>query len=175
MHSICQTRMDRSRPGTPVAIAAPVPGGKPEPRVGRADGPGSGRFLSLALVDALEDGSDLAAVRFHLVPPAVGQWSFGVAFAFQHEFSSEGEVVLAGVDAAGHVVAAELLRSGREPARRYRRQLALANALRGGHAVESIQLQTGGSGEPRSVTLVMENPEWFVLDLSDFDRIPPAA
>jgi hypothetical protein len=158
--------------GTSDASVPPMLHSGADTSIATADGPGSGRFLTLALLDALDGGSDLAAIRFDLVAPVRGAWTVGIGFAFHHEFSSGAEVIRAGVDPAGHVVAAELLRSARQPAARFGRQLALAAALHDGYAVESIHVESGRAGEPRSVTIIMENLDSFIIDLSDFERMP---
>jgi len=134
-----------------------------------AEGSGSGRFLTLALLDALGSDATLSGIRCQ--PLARGAATSSIDFAFFHEFSAQGEVIRAGLDPAGQVVSAELLRSAQEHARRYRRAADLAAALRDGHALQAIHLASPPSGDPTSLRLRLETGRSFVIDLGEFDRI----
>jgi hypothetical protein len=139
--------------------------------IATADGPGSGRFLARSLLDALLGDAWLSGVRLQLLAPAEGTWS--VDFVFVQDTTGVGEVVRAGLDPAGQVVSAQLLRTVAESARRYRSTAELAAALRRGTAVESVTLETApGSGEPRAVVLTFASFGSHKLKLTDFVAIP---
>lgn len=109
-------------------------------RVARADGPGAGRFLAVALADALESGSLLASVHASEEPPGVGE--SGIDFVFNAAPGALAEVIRAGMDRDGHVVCAELLRIARpRPAREPASEAnpgALLAALRAGTEIAEL-------------------------------------
>lgn len=77
-------------------------------QVATAWGPGSGRFLAQALVDALQSDHDLIAVKESGSPPAGG--ARGVDFVFARAGAERDEIIRVGLDGDGRVVSAQLLR-----------------------------------------------------------------
>jgi hypothetical protein len=84
--------------------------------VARADGPGAGRFLAVALADALESGSQLACILASADPPGVGESA--IDFVFSPGPGDLAEVIRAGMNRDGQVVCAELIRVSWAPATR---------------------------------------------------------
>lgn len=106
-------------------------------RVATACGPGVGRFLAEALVDALQSDLHLVAVE-----DSVGQSGDGpqsMDFVFGREDSNFEEIIRVGVDPDGHVVSTELIRRlGREGQRTATAEEELLAAIRSGESVSAL-------------------------------------
>ncbi len=138
-----------------------------ELRIATASGPGSGSFLARALLDVLEAGATLGGVHVRPANRAGGAWSLD--FVFVHARSDRGEIVRAGLDSAGNVVTAELLRTARPHGRKYRWADSLADAIRGAAGISGVRLEPGAAGEPRTVRVGLAGGGSYVLDLADFE------
>lgn len=141
-------------------------------RVATSEGRGSGRFVTLALLDALDAGAVLTTVRFQPYAPLPSAWS--VDFVFGQEGGDEREIIRIGLDATGNVVAAELLRGhSSAPARAYRQAKELAAALRSGQSLQGVKLEFSASAdEPRAVRLRLGNRDSFLVELGDLAGSP---
>jgi hypothetical protein len=105
--------------------------------VATAWGPGVGRFLAEALVDALQSDLHLVAVEESAHAPADGLR--GVDFVFAHDHSSHEEIIRVGLDAHGHVVSAALIRRrARQCQRSAGAEQDLLDAIRSGESVSAL-------------------------------------
>jgi hypothetical protein len=144
-------------------------------RIAISEGLGSGRFLAVSMLDALDSGGDLQRLCVSQPVRARGHWT--VDFVFQHWQPAYREVIRAGLDVADRVISAELLRStldggGQPEERRYVGQTALARALRTGDMVEFVKLEASEDpGAPRAVRLQLRRGEPYLLELSRFERV----
>ena len=124
-----------------------------EIRVAVAHGPGAGRFLAMALVDALQSGVPLVAVSASRTSgPAHRVGVTGVDFVFHQEDAEREEVIRAGLRQDGRVVSAEILR--RVVRMRYAPYQAadeLLAAVRSGQAVAELHWQYPPDTEPRGI------------------------
>jgi hypothetical protein len=151
----------------------------PDLRIAISEGAGSGRFLAVALLDALDGGGDLSRLRLQPPSDARGKWS--VDFVFEHAQPAYREVIRAGLDVADRVVFAELLRSSPDVALdaiaerhepRFPGAAALARALRAGSMIEFVKVDASEDpGAPRAIRLQLRRGQHFLLDLSSFGRI----
>jgi hypothetical protein len=121
-----------------------------EIRVAVARGPGAGRFLAMALVDVLQSGMPLVAVRVTTVTGSDPR--SGVDFVFYQEDAEREEVIRAGLTSDGRVVSAEIVRRA---ARRHEGPCqaaeALLAALRSGETVSEIHWQHPPEAGPDGV------------------------
>jgi len=143
----------------------------PDLRIATAAGTGSGRFLAVSILDALDAGGRLASVRFF--PPVRPNGPSSVDIVFEHSGAAHREVIRAGLDAAERVVSAEILHSfGDRDDRRYPGAAALQRALRAGAMVDFVKVDSGSDpGAPRALTLELRQGERFHLDLTSFVQI----
>jgi hypothetical protein len=106
-------------------------------KVATACGPGVGRFLAEALVDALQSDLHLVAVKDSVYAPPDGLR--GVDFVFAREDSDDEEIIRVGLDQDGHVVSTELIRrTGRKGERSAAPEQELLAAIRSGESVSAL-------------------------------------
>jgi len=129
-----------------------------------ADGPGAGRFLAAALLDALNAGAVLLAVGDAPRVPAVAR--FGIDFVFATDDSHIDEVIRAGVDEHARVVWAELLRCPRRARDDSSRDTGpLAAALAEGETIAEIRWRPGQDSQ-RNLELVVSGDRPRTLSLA---------
>jgi len=131
-------------------------------RIATAHGRGSGRFLVSALLDVLDSGSPLVAVRRAIEPPAAGPT--GVDFVFRVD-DDHREVIRVGLSEHGEVVSAEILRARGGGAGCYRCARELASVLRAGQVVLEIRWD-----DTAALLVVTPGPTAYRLELAAFDR-----
>ena len=134
----------------------------PSLSVARADGPGAGRFLALALSDALAGGQGQFFLR---APTSTGPRYLD--FLFPVNGGNQREVIRVEVDRAGQVVSAELLReTGDSTAALFAAPPDLLDALHSGSAVAEIVWDPADSSAGvRSVTVIMRSDRSFHVSI----------
>lgn len=137
-----------------------------ELRVAVAHGPGAGRFLAMALVDALQSGVPLVAVSASRSSgPAHRVGVTGVDFVFYQGDGEREEVIRAGLAQDGRVVSAEILR--RRPRMQYAPYQAadeLLAAVRSGQAVAELHWQYPPETEPHGIlSITMRSDHRFQI------------
>jgi hypothetical protein len=122
-----------------------------ELQVATAHGPGAGRFLAAALLDALNAGATLVEVVESPRPPSMAVR--GVDFVFTTPDDETDEIIRAGLGGDSTVVSAELRRCAKLPrADGQVQSRELVEALRAAQAV--AELRWGGvSGRALVVTV----------------------
>jgi hypothetical protein len=146
-------------------------------RVATACGPGVGRFLAEALVDALQSDLHLVAVEDSADPS--GDGLRGVDFVFAREDSEREEIIRVGVDQDGHVVSTELIRRvGKEGQRTAAAEEELLAAIRSGESVSALhwidrsesrrERDTGdGLGPRRVLAITVRSDRRFQIPLGN--------
>jgi hypothetical protein len=124
-------------------------------RVATADGPGAGRFLAAALLDALHGGPRLVAIELAPQPP----WpaAYGVDFIFDTETACEVIRVTLAQDA--QVVAAQLLRCPRTGrAEAISLAASLIEALHPGSEITGIRCQEANGSSQIEILVRTDQP-----------------
>lgn len=121
--------------------------------VATARGPGAGRFLAAALLDALDAGARLLAIDEAPALPRPAR--SGIDFRFAGDGHDTDELIRVGLGEDSRVVTAQLLRCAKRPDEDGSCDPgSLIEALRGGHSVSAVRWLPR-EGAPRTVELVI--------------------
>lgn len=136
-------------------------GSDSEIRVAVAHGRGAGRFLAMALIDALQSGMPLVAVHSRAMPGTARR--SGLDFVFHQEGAEREEVIRAGLASDGRVVSAEIVRRhARVHGAPYRAMDDLLAAIRSGQAISEIHWQAShDEGTGGILSIVVRSERWF--------------
>jgi|GEM_PF-5846991 len=124
-------------------------------QVATADGPGAGRFLATALLDAIDGGATLLSIEACGQLPAASE--YGVDFVF--DVGGATEIIRAGLGANGQVITTQLLRCriGERPDQPTD-PAALAHALRAGSEITQIRWHAGET-PPRQLEITVRTDQ----------------
>lgn len=136
-------------------------GSDSEIRVAVAHGRGAGRFLAMALVDALQSGMPLVAVHSSAMPGPARR--SGLDFVFHQEGAEREEVIRAGLASDGRVVSAEIVRRHvRVHGAPCGAVVELLAAIRSGQAISEIHWQAShDEGTAGILSIVVRSERWF--------------